>query len=178
MSEISNQQKFRVTRWKQPIFPKELIIEDSSVLTRKRKFPAFWIVKEESIPLRSVASVQISRGLLFSSLLIENSGGPFPIQIDGIPNKYVREIRRLIESFYVPESTPQLDQNDSDDVDISFPTDKPKKVGRPIFNPFKNLSVQKAKKYLTEYSIEWGDKVFNQAWELGDFLWTKYDEKF
>jgi len=32
--------------------------------------------------------------------------------------------------------------------------------------------------YLTGYSNGWGDKVVDKAWELGDFLWTKYDEKF
>lgn len=31
---------------------------------------------------------------------------------------------------------------------------------------------------LTTYTDEWGNKVVNKAWELGDFLWTKYDEKF
>ncbi len=36
----------------------------------------------------------------------------------------------------------------------------------------------KAKKYLTEYTNKWGDKVVNRAWKLGDELWTKYDEKF
>jgi len=32
--------------------------------------------------------------------------------------------------------------------------------------------------YLTKYTIDWGKKVVKKAWELGDFLWTKYDEKF
>jgi len=31
---------------------------------------------------------------------------------------------------------------------------------------------------LTEYTLQWGDKVVSKAWELGDMLWTKYDEKF
>ena len=31
---------------------------------------------------------------------------------------------------------------------------------------------------LTEYSNMWGQKVVDKAWKLGDFLWTKYDEKF
>ena len=31
---------------------------------------------------------------------------------------------------------------------------------------------------LTNYSNDWANKVVNKAWELGDFLWTKYDEKF
>lgn len=32
--------------------------------------------------------------------------------------------------------------------------------------------------YLTNYTLEWGDKVVEKAWELGDELWTKYDERF
>ena len=32
--------------------------------------------------------------------------------------------------------------------------------------------------YLTNYTLIWGDKVVHKAWELGDMLWTKYDEKF
>jgi len=39
-------------------------------------------------------------------------------------------------------------------------------------------SPKKTVKYLTKYSDEAGNKVVNKAWELGDFLWTKYDEKF
>ncbi len=33
-------------------------------------------------------------------------------------------------------------------------------------------------KYLTEYTNLWGTKVVDKAWELGDELWTKYDELF
>jgi dipeptidase len=35
-----------------------------------------------------------------------------------------------------------------------------------------------AVKILTKYSIEQADHAVDQAWKLGDFLWTKYDEKF
>lgn len=35
-----------------------------------------------------------------------------------------------------------------------------------------------AQKYLTEYGIKWSDKVVDEAWKLGDLLWTKYDEKW
>jgi len=31
---------------------------------------------------------------------------------------------------------------------------------------------------LTGYTVNWGNKVVNKAWELGDMLWTRYDEKF
>lgn len=36
----------------------------------------------------------------------------------------------------------------------------------------------KAIKYLTGYSYEWQEKVFNRAWLLTEELWTKYDEMF
>jgi len=36
----------------------------------------------------------------------------------------------------------------------------------------------RAKAFLTRYSVEWGDRIVKRCWELGDFLWTKYDEKF
>ncbi len=31
---------------------------------------------------------------------------------------------------------------------------------------------------LTDFTMEWGEKVVSKAWKLGDSLWTKYDEKF
>lgn len=34
------------------------------------------------------------------------------------------------------------------------------------------------KEKLTGYTIQWGDRVVNKAWELGDMLWTRYDEQF
>ncbi|HBS85158.1 MAG: peptidase C69 [Bacteroidetes bacterium GWF2_38_335] len=39
-------------------------------------------------------------------------------------------------------------------------------------------SNSEGKVFLTKHSMEWGEKVVAKAWELGDFLWTKYDEKF
>lgn len=35
---------------------------------------------------------------------------------------------------------------------------------------------KEAKALLTGYTMEWGNKVVNEAWDLGDHLWTKYDE--
>ena len=31
---------------------------------------------------------------------------------------------------------------------------------------------------LTGYTMKWGNRVVDKAWEMGDMLWTKYDEKF
>ncbi len=36
----------------------------------------------------------------------------------------------------------------------------------------------KGRAKLTGYTGKWGNKVVNKAWELGDLLWTKYDELF
>jgi dipeptidase len=37
---------------------------------------------------------------------------------------------------------------------------------------------QKAINYVTRYSNDKANEVVEEAWKLGDFLWTKYDEKF
>ena len=37
---------------------------------------------------------------------------------------------------------------------------------------------QKAINYVTNYTNDKANEVVEKAWELGDFLWTKYDEKF
>jgi dipeptidase len=37
---------------------------------------------------------------------------------------------------------------------------------------------KKAREFLTKYTLQWGNKNVEQAWKLGDRLWTKYDEKF
>ncbi len=47
----------------------------------------------------------------------------------------------------------------------------------------KALSLHKKKpelavEFLQGYTFEWGNKVVDQAWRLGDSLWSKYDEKF
>lgn len=38
----------------------------------------------------------------------------------------------------------------------------------------KEQAIQK----MTDYTNKWGNKVVNEAIQLGDFIWTKYDEKF
>ncbi len=44
-----------------------------------------------------------------------------------------------------------------------------------LYNPKKT---GETRDFLTNYTNEWGTKVVNKAWELGDMIWTKYDEKF
>ncbi|MCT4602400.1 MAG: C69 family dipeptidase, partial [Marinifilum sp.] len=40
------------------------------------------------------------------------------------------------------------------------------------------MSKKKRKDFLTKRSILLGNEVVKKAWEIGDGLWTKYDEKF
>ncbi len=42
----------------------------------------------------------------------------------------------------------------------------------------KKKNKEDAVEFLNYYTNEWGIKVVDRAWRLGDFLWTKYDEKF
>jgi len=40
------------------------------------------------------------------------------------------------------------------------------------------LAASSSKLFQGGRAIEQGDRVVDKAWELGDLLWTKYDEKF
>ena len=39
-------------------------------------------------------------------------------------------------------------------------------------------NIKKRREFLTNYTVKQGTRVVEKAWDLGDFLWTKYDEKF
>ncbi len=51
-------------------------------------------------------------------------------------------------------------------------------VEKKAMDLYKPGNPKKTIQYLTGYTMEWGEKVVARAWELGDFLWTKYDELF
>lgn len=52
------------------------------------------------------------------------------------------------------------------------------KVEEKAMELYDSKNPGKTIEYLTGYTNEWGSKVVEEAWRLGDFLWTKYDEKF
>ncbi|HSH51875.1 MAG TPA: hypothetical protein VK982_09165, partial [Bacteroidales bacterium] len=56
--------------------------------------------------------------------------------------------------------------------------DNQQKIEEEALNLYKEKKPQKTINYLNKYSNEWSNKVVEEAWKLGDFLWTKYDEKF
>jgi dipeptidase len=43
---------------------------------------------------------------------------------------------------------------------------------------FREKKHEELDRLLTGYSVSWGGRVVQKAWELGDLLWTRYDEKF
>ncbi len=51
-------------------------------------------------------------------------------------------------------------------------------IEKKAFDAYNPDKPKETIKLLTNYTLDWGNKVVNKAWELGDFLWTKYDEKF
>ena len=56
--------------------------------------------------------------------------------------------------------------------------DKQKEIEAKAMEMYDADNPEKTVDYLTRYTDEWENKVVDKAWELGDFLWTKYDEKF
>jgi len=53
-----------------------------------------------------------------------------------------------------------------------------KSVEEEALRLYNKKKPQKTVEYLNKYSNDWANKVVDEAWKLGDFLWTKYDEKF
>ncbi len=53
-----------------------------------------------------------------------------------------------------------------------------KSVEEEALKLYNKKKPQKTVEYLNKYSNDWANKVVDEAWKLGDFLWTKYDEKF
>ena len=53
-----------------------------------------------------------------------------------------------------------------------------KKFEKEALDIYNEKKPQKTIDYVTKYTNEWGNKVVEEAWNLGDFIWTKYDEKF
>jgi len=53
-----------------------------------------------------------------------------------------------------------------------------KQIDEEALKLYKKKKPEKTIEFLTNYSNKQGEKVMQEAIRLGDFLWTKYDEKF
>jgi hypothetical protein len=87
---------FKASRWTRGnrIFPTYIEVSDKSVSRRKR---SLFKVDEMSMSLTKVASVHIRTGMIWSTILIESSGGSDPIESNGHTKADARRIKELIE---------------------------------------------------------------------------------
>lgn len=71
------------------------------------------------------------------------------------------DMRKDVDSVWLPMQQ-----------EIFRQTEEIEKQLQTVANPAERKSI------LTEFTVNWGNEVVKRAWKLGDFLWTKYDEKF
>ncbi len=89
---------FSASRWTAGnfLFPTRIVVTEHSLLRRKRT----WLtVREESIGIRNVASVNIVTGVIWSDVRIESTGGSSSIDSHGHTKGDARRIKELIESL-------------------------------------------------------------------------------
>ena len=90
--------RFTASRWTAGnlFFPTIIEVSRERVLRIK---PRALGSNEESIAIQKVASVNISTGLVFSSIRIDSAGGTNPILSHGHTKSDARRIRELIEQY-------------------------------------------------------------------------------
>ena len=89
---------FTASRWTAGnfVFPTRIEITPERVLRVK---PRMFGSTEESIAIAKVASVQISKRIIFSDIRIDSSGGSNPIVSHGHTKGDAEQIRELIERY-------------------------------------------------------------------------------
>lgn len=89
---------FTASRWTAGnlVFPTRIEVTPERVLRVK---PRMLGSTEESIAISKVASVQISKRLIFSDIRIDSSGGSNPILSHGHTKGDAERIRELIERY-------------------------------------------------------------------------------
>ena len=94
----SGDETFAASRWTKGnfLFPTQITVNPLRVSRVKRR----WFgSSEESISISQVASVKISRGVFWSDILIESTGGTDPIASHGHRKADALRIRDLIETY-------------------------------------------------------------------------------
>ncbi len=89
---------FQASRWTSGnhLFPTVIEVTDKAVLRRKRS----WFSSDEiSISIQKVASVHIKTGLIWSTIVIESSGGTDPLTSHGHRKGDARRIKELLETY-------------------------------------------------------------------------------
>ena len=89
---------FQASRWTSGnhLFPTIIEVSDKAVMRRKRS----WFSSDEiSISIQKVASVHIKTGMLWSTIVVESSGGTDPLTSHGHRKDDARRIKELLESY-------------------------------------------------------------------------------
>ncbi len=77
------------------LFPTMIEVSEKAVTRRKRS----WFSRDEiSVSIGKVASVHIKTGIIWSSILIESSGGADPLESHGHTKADAIQIKELIEN--------------------------------------------------------------------------------
>lgn len=88
---------FHASRWTRGnfLFPTVIEVSEKAVTLRKRS----WFTRDEiSVSISKVASVHIKTGLIWSTILIESSGGADPLTSHGHKKGDAKRIKELIEN--------------------------------------------------------------------------------
>jgi hypothetical protein len=89
---------FRASRWSRGnhLFPTQVAITPDSVV----HYSPRWIgLREHSIHMAHVSSVEIETNLFFSNVVIETSGGSDPVRCHGHRKHDAVEMKRLINQY-------------------------------------------------------------------------------
>ena len=87
---------FHASRWTRGnlLFPTIIEVSEKAVTLRKRT----WFTRDEiSVSISKVASVHIKTGFIWSTILIESSGGADPLTSHGHTKADAKRIKELIE---------------------------------------------------------------------------------
>jgi hypothetical protein len=95
---MSGEHVFRASRWSRGnhLFPAQVAITPTSVV---QYVPHLIGLREHTIHMAHIASVDISTTLFFSNVVIETSGGSDPVRCHGHRKRDALEMKRLINEY-------------------------------------------------------------------------------
>jgi hypothetical protein len=97
---------FQASRWTRGnfLFPTVIEVTEKAVIRRKR---SWFSMDEISMSIFKIASVHIKTGVIWSTILIESSGGTDPMESHGHTKGDAERIKELIEDYQAhPDNRP------------------------------------------------------------------------
>jgi hypothetical protein len=91
-------QLYTSSRWTRGnrIFPDTLSVEPDGIHYHKRRLLGS---EEEIISYRQISSIRTQNGIMFSTIVIETSGGSQPVSINGLYKSDAKAIKESIQSM-------------------------------------------------------------------------------